>query len=110
VGGDENSPAEMTKLMRAGVKPLARESGAAVLITHHTGKDGAGVRGATSIRNALDQAIAMKKAEVDGKETGNLVIFPHKDRREGKRIVMQINGSMKAGEPVRVEAAPELPF
>ena len=52
----------------------------------------------------------MKFAESGGDETGNRIIFPHKSRREGKYIVMQINGSMKAGEPVRVEAAPELPF
>ena len=110
VGGDENSPRDMNMLMRKSIKPLARESGAAVLVTHHTTKDKEGVRGATSIRNAADQAIAMKFAESGGDETGNRIIFPHKSRREGKYIVMQINGSMKAGEPVRVEAAPELPF
>jgi hypothetical protein len=110
LGGEENDNAAMTLLMRRGIIPLARESGAAVLVTHHTDKDGKGIRGAGAIRNAADQAIAMKFAESNGDETGNRVIFPHKSRREGAHIVMQINGSMKAGEPVRVERAPELPF
>lgn len=110
LGGDENSNTEMTLLLRNGVVPLARESGAAVLVTHHTVREGVRIRGAGAIRNAADQTIVMKPAEVDGKETGTSMIFPDKPRREGASIAMQINGSMKAGEPVRVEPAPELPF
>ena len=109
LGAEENDNTAMNLLIRRGITPLARESGAAVILTHHVSADGR-VRGATGIHNAADQAIAMKFAESDGHETGNRLIFPHKSRREGKHILMQINGSMKAGEPVRVETAPELPF
>ena len=107
VGVEENSNTEMTRLLKQGIVPLARESGAAVLVTHHTDKDGARIRGAGSIRNAADQTIGIKKA--DGPHVVN--IFPDKPRRELRYINAQLVGSMKAGEPVRWALAEEgMPF
>lgn len=115
VGGDENDNSAMTQLMRHGIKPLARQSGAAVVITHHTTKDGNGVRGAGAIRNAVDQAISMKAAEgTNGAQTGNVIIFPNKSRRQGAHLSMRVSGNMNAGERVEVEigsgVVTELPF
>lgn len=103
MGIEENSNTDMTKLMRQGVVPLARESGAAVLVVHHTTKEGRGSRGAGSIRNAADQELSVVPATgTDGLPTGRLNIFPSKPRRKTRHIQAEIVGDMEKGEPVYV--------
>lgn len=111
IGAEENDNTAMTQLMRRGVIPLARDTGAAVLVTHHTGKDGSKIRGAGAIRNAADQTIGMRLAETELGETGAVNIFPDKPRRELTYLTARLNGSMKNGEDVRwALAGEELPF
>lgn len=107
IGAEENDNTAMTKLMRAGVIPIARDTGAAVLLTHHTDASGARVRGATSIRNAADQVIQVTKAESDGLETGRLNIFPNKPRRRTAHISAVLEGDMEKDGRVRVNPAYE---
>lgn len=107
IGAEENSNTDMTRLMRAGVVPLARETGAAVLLTHHTDKDGRGPRGATAIRNAADQVISVTQAESNGVPTGRLNIFPNKPRRRTAHLSAEIRGDMEKDGRVRVEPAYE---
>jgi KaiC/GvpD/RAD55 family RecA-like ATPase len=107
IGAEENDNTAMTKLMRAGVIPIARESGAAVLLTHHTDASGSRLRGATSIRNAADQAIMVSKATSDGIETGRLNIFPDKPRRRTAHISAVLEGDMEKDGQVRVNPAYE---
>ena len=105
IGAEENSNTDMTKLMRAGVVPLARETGAAVLMTHHTDKDGRGPRGASSIRNAADQVISVVAAESAGVPTGRLNIFPSKPRRRTATVQAEIEGDIETDGWVRVKPA-----
>lgn len=105
IGAEENDNTAMTKLMRAGVIPIARDTGAAVLLTHHTDASGARVRGATSIRNAADQVLQVTKAEAEGIETGRLNIFPNKPRRRTAHISAVLEGDMEKDGKVRVNPA-----
>jgi hypothetical protein len=61
-GGDENSAKDMGELID-GADRIRAASGAAVLLVHHTGKDGIDVRGSSALRGA---ASTMVKAEADG--------------------------------------------
>lgn len=89
IGGEENSNPDMTRLMRAGVIPLARDTGAAVLILHHTDKDGRGPRGATAIRNSSDQTLSIVETE-----SGRKRVFPSKPRRQSGETTFEIQGEL----------------
>ena len=102
LGVDENSNTDMTKLIRSSLVPLARDSGAAVIFVHHTTKDKASARGASSIRNAADQAITVVEAVAGNLTTGNLNLFPSKPRREGATLQARIVGSIKDDGWVKV--------
>lgn len=107
-GAEENSNTEMTQLIRKGIVPIARETGAAVIAVHHTAKDGAGVRGASAIRAAADQAVQMVAAETkQGVKTGNINIFPSKPRRQLRHLTVRIEGDMEKDGWVRVEEQTE---
>ena len=73
--GEENSNNEMGRVWDDGFLKLARETGAAVLVIHHTSAYGSS-RGATQIRNSADQVLTMKKNE-DGTQT----VYASKPRR-----------------------------
>jgi hypothetical protein len=108
LGAEENSNPDMTKLMRAGVIPIARETGAAVLLVHHTDKDGRGPRGASSIRNTADQVLSVVAAKgADGVDTGKVNIFPSKPRRLMSHLQARIVGDIEKDGWARVERAEE---
>lgn len=114
LGVDENSNTEMSQLWRGGIIPLARETDACVIATHHVPSDDKGKpRGATAIKAAADESLTlMKGIRKDGTETGTLFLYPSKPRRELTRMAFSIEGHMKDGEPVRLvpEDAKEVPF
>jgi hypothetical protein len=56
IGMDENSAQDMGVFIEA-VKLLAAETGATVLIVHHSGVKGGRARGSTSVRGAMDVEI-----------------------------------------------------
>ena len=59
-GGDENSPVDMTALIK-NVDMIREATGAHVMLVHHTGKDTArGARGHSSLRAALDTEIEVQ--------------------------------------------------
>ena len=61
-GGDENSPQDMG-LYVGNVLQIRQETGAAVLIVHHGGKDEAkGMRGHSALKGALDAELAVEGA------------------------------------------------
>lgn len=60
VGGDENSQRDMGMAMAAAQR-IARETGAAVLLLHHTVKDGSSIRGSSALPGAVDTNLALKK-------------------------------------------------
>ena len=60
-GGDENSPEDMGKAIKAATT-IAEKTSAFVLIVHHSGKDEQrGPRGHSSLRAAVDTEIEVKK-------------------------------------------------
>lgn len=62
-GGNENSPEDMGQYV-ANIKRIRDETGAAVLVVHHCGKDEArGMRGHTSLLGATDGELVV---EIDG--------------------------------------------
>jgi len=54
---EENSVGAMAPLMNHGIRPLAREAGAAVVLIHHMDKAANGPRGSGDIRNSADAVI-----------------------------------------------------
>ncbi|BDG62321.1 AAA family ATPase [Caldinitratiruptor microaerophilus] len=62
VGGDENSARDVG-LANAGVDRIRHETGAAVLIVHHSGKQGTQERGSSALRAAADTMIELTDDE-----------------------------------------------
>lgn len=60
IGGDENSTRDMS-LYVAGADRIREETGAAVLLVHHTNKGGEQERGNTALRGAADVMMALRK-------------------------------------------------
>lgn len=59
---EENSFAEMSEILNQVLKPLARDTGAAVILIHHSDKAGHGPRGSGDIEAAVDVSIELKGA------------------------------------------------
>jgi hypothetical protein len=109
IGAEENSNDHMTKLFRDSFRPLARETGCAVVILHHTTKDNKGApRGASAIRNQADQVISVVESEVDHVTTGRLNIFASKPRRNTRMIQAILDGDMAKDGYVNVVNAFDL--
>lgn len=79
-GMDENSSVDMSKLLSA-VDIIQRQSGATVILIHHTGKDATrGARGHSSLFAALDLAIEVRQPKT-GREWR---IAKSKDGEDGR--------------------------
>ena len=60
-GGDENSSVDMGSLINSAAR-IAEETGALVVLVHHTGKDASkGARGHSSLRAAMDAQVIVEK-------------------------------------------------
>jgi hypothetical protein len=62
VGKEENSAKDMGEII-AGFDELRRETGATVLVIHHTRKDGGSERGSSALRGAADVMILCEKGD-----------------------------------------------
>jgi hypothetical protein len=72
-GGDENSPKDMTTVIRA-LDAVRDATGACVIPVHHTGKDlTAGARGHSALRAALDTEIRV--------DSGDRIVSLHADKQ-----------------------------
>lgn len=60
VGGEENSAKDMGEFI-ASIDRLRKDTGAAVLIVHHSGKGGSAERGSSALRGAADTMVAVKR-------------------------------------------------
>lgn len=58
LGGDENSARDMGAFIAA-CDTIRHETGAAVLVVHHTGKSGGSERGSSALRGACDSMISL---------------------------------------------------
>jgi predicted ATP-dependent serine protease len=57
---DENSFSEMSEILNGVLKPLARDTGAGVLLIHHHDKGGHGPRGSSDIEAAVDTILNIR--------------------------------------------------
>lgn len=82
-GGDENSSADMTRLV-ANVDMIRQQTGAHVLIVHHTGKDTArGARGHSSLRGAVDTEIEVTTPS-EGDNARQAIVRKQRDYATGE--------------------------
>jgi len=76
-GGEENSSQDMGAVVQA-VDRIRQETGAHVMLIHHSGKDTAkGARGHSSLRAATDTEIEVSRPE--GVETGTVTVKKQRD-------------------------------
>jgi RecA-family ATPase len=99
-GGDENSGEDMSALI-ANSDRLRRETGAAVLMIHHSGKDASkGARGHSSLRGAVDTEIAIEGQT--GRRTAT--VLKQRDLPSGQvfafELEQQMLGHDEDGDPV----------
>lgn len=71
-GKEENLAGDMAPLLNEAIRPLARESGAAVVIIHHHDKAGNGPRGSGDITASMDGALDIFGNGVPGQFTVKL--------------------------------------
>ena len=85
-GGEENNAGEIARLFNDGIKPLARETGAAVVLIHHHDKAANGPRGSSDIENSADASIEI-----------------HEDTQPGHfRLALKKSRRRLGGEELRV--------
>ena len=87
-GGDENIVKDMTVVIDAADR-LRRETGACVLLVHHTGWNETRQRGSTALRGALD-------TEIEVKRDGERVIVKatkQKSREDGATLHLRLQGA-----------------
>jgi len=97
--GDENSAGEMNKLFNDSIKPLARDTGAAVLMIHHANKSDTNssfkrTAGSGDIGAGVDWGF-----DVRGVGIGTLSLAVYKSRRKpvGDVITVQIQDTPEGG-------------
>lgn len=93
-GGDENSAADMTALIR-NIDAIRAATGGHVMLVHHTGKDAArGARGHSSLRAATDTEIEVQNA--DDEEGGFVraaMVTKQRDYQGGETFAFILKGS-----------------
>lgn len=102
VGGEENSARDMG-LAAEQIERIKRETGACVLVIHHTGKSGESERGSSAIRAAFDTMIELKndggvltlrcEKQRDAEEFGSVAFVLAK---QGDSLVVQRPGAAPA--------------
>jgi RecA-family ATPase len=87
-GGDENNSGEMARLFSDGIKPLARETDAAVVLIHHANKTDSSsgykrARGSGDITASVDAAFDVRQVDLNLLEIHNF-----KSRRQAQGEVV----------------------
>jgi predicted ATP-dependent serine protease len=92
VGGEENSAKDVGTLLN-GARRISQETGATVILIHHTGKDlDGGERGSSAFRGNVDTTLSLKKS-------GNDVLLKIVKQREGE------DGGVKVLRLAKVEGS-----
>jgi len=101
-GTKENDSDEMAAFFIQSLKPLARDTNAALVVLHHTPHDDKGrPRGSVAIMGQADQVLGLGAATDRRKQpTGRINLFPIKRRRELAHVTFEITGQMEDGEPL----------
>jgi hypothetical protein len=104
IGAVERDEGDMTKLFKEAIRPLARESGAAVVVLHHTTKDGLISRGSGAIKAQSDNLLTGIKTESNGVLNDRINIFGTKERRLLQPLTsIEIVGDIEHDGWVRVQ-------
>jgi hypothetical protein len=105
---DENSAGAMAQLFKEGIKPLARETGAAVLLIHHVIKSEGGsgfqrARGSGDITAVVDAGLDMRSTGVPNVFT----VFNYKSRRikGGETLTVRITDTPDNKVAITTDAA-----
>lgn len=90
-GGDENSAADMTALIR-NIDAIRAATGAHIMLVHHTGKDAArGARGHSSLRAATDTEIEVQNSEDDeGAQHRAAMVTKQRDYQGGETFAFTL--------------------
>lgn len=116
-GGDENSAADMTALIR-NIDAIREATGAHIILVHHTGKDTArGARGHSSLRAATDTEIEVGVVGEEGDESRAAMVTKQRDNQGGETFAFTLKpvslGTDQDGDEVTscvVEGADEAEF
>lgn len=106
---DENSAQTMAELFNNGIQPLARETGASVLLIHHDNKGG-GSRGSVDITNSPDNVLQVRGFGED--VPGKFVLKQGKSRRRlgGEELIVSIDDTPDGLVKLNHISAIEAPF
>ncbi len=105
-GGDEVSP-DMTQFV-TNMRRLARSTGAAVLIVHHTNKGGKAERGHTSLRCNVEAMFQVQPVRDKGQIIGlKLVNDKQKDDAEAAPLTIMLEPCKRSLVVARAEETPE---
>lgn len=90
-GGDENSAADMTALIR-NIDVIREATGAHIMLVHHTGKDVAkGARGHSSLRAATDTEVEVQATEGDeGEQVRAAFVSKQRDYQGGEYFAFSL--------------------
>lgn len=96
-GADENSAGEMGKVLAA-AKQAANDLGCAVVLVHHTNKNGTAERGSSALRGAMDCMIEIKRIS----DTGTKAVMHCAKLKDGEAWKDQTLDLVESVESVRV--------
>lgn len=85
---EENLAGDIAPLLNEGIKPLARETGAAVVVIHHHDKAGNGPRGSGDITASMDGALDAYAGHVPGQF--RLKLAKSRRRMAGNEMTVKI--------------------
>lgn len=111
IGAEENSSDDMTKLYRRGLAQLARQTGAAVVVLHHTPKESQGMpRGSSAIKSQADQVLSVVPVKDPNGAfiEGRFNLFASKQRRLMSALTVEIVGDMEEDGVVEVRPVEEV--
>ncbi len=100
-GMKQNDESEVNPVMRKNILPIARDSGASIVLLHHTTRDGERYRGSGEIGAAADQILQVK-ARAGGVIEG-VNVFPAKNRRLTQHVSLRFVGDMDKDGFIRLE-------
>lgn len=108
--GEENKAGEMAALFNDSIKPLARETGAAVLLIHHHDKSGSGPRGSGDIYASVDAALDVFSAGDHNPGAFNLQLTGSRRRLGGDDFLVRIEDAPDGSVHLRANAPFNAPF
>lgn len=97
---EENSRSEMGEILRGVLKPLAVETGSAILLIHHHDKQGYGPRGSGDIEAAVDSIINLRGTPGEGKFRMSM----QSRRRKSAHEMLEVTVYDMPGAGTRLEA------